>query len=301
MPGAQISVRRMLPVRGAEVEGSRSRRRFWGSRVAKSAAPLAPRGVGQILDLACDTLSARVAACVVSGAVLMLPVQIATELFLRAPLTEVTFFASIVGESGFVVVAQFIATAFVCKVIGAYLIGETAPPGEVVRLVLRKLPGIVVLSIGVGLVTYLGTLCCCVPGVVARWLSSVLAAVYVLEEGWFGRAVSRGVFLAVGWGNLGRWLGWASASALALAPLYLISDGLYDPDVRAAIREYLPLDEGPTAVLLTFPAALFAGVALGARAVLTVVYYYDLRIRKEGMDLERELARLVARAEEGVH
>ncbi|MEW6074480.1 MAG: hypothetical protein AB1726_18030 [Planctomycetota bacterium] len=301
IPGAQVSIRRLAPVRataraegGGERTGGR-RARFGGAQVVAAPPALAPRGVGQILDTAFDVFTARFAVCVAIGTLLMLPVEIGMEVYfgsrLREPrVLEATWGYALVGG-----VVQLLAAAGVCHVASAHLLAERVDPGAAIRTVLRKSLGVAALAVTVGPAAYLLFYCCVLPGVFAHWLTAVATTAYILETGWPGRAVARSVSLSWGGGSLGRWMGWASVSSLIVLPLTFFSEGGYNPMFRDLARRYLPLGWDETALLLAGPAALLAGMAVAYEAVVVVVYYYDLRVRREGLDLERELARLVAR------
>jgi hypothetical protein len=301
MPGAHVSVQRMRPMTEAgEISAGPARRRFGGSRVAASLAPLSPRGVGQILDDAFDVLIARFGTCVVIGTILMLPVQLGMELFHQAPLEETIYLFSPWFWTFLAFPVQFFAAACVCRIVGSHLQGEEVQIGEVVNEITRRLVGIAFLSILIGVIVGVGTVCCYLPGVVFQWLFSVVLACYLLEGLSVGEALGRSVRLTSGWGSLGRWLGYFTVSSIIAIPLSSPSSLLMNPDVRGVLEEYLPLDGGPMGFLLAALSAFFMGIALAYPAILMVVYYTDLRVRKEGMDLDRELDRLIERSGGGV-
>ena len=295
MPGVQVSTLRMEPRRGATDPELRRRELVIGSHIAAEAAPLAPRGVGQILDAAFEIFVARFAVCVAIGAVLMFPIQVGTEVILRSRIDPdvQAFILLLVGLSSTPV--QFVTSAFVCAVVGGEVMGERVSVNEALRLALRRVPGIFVIALITGAAA-IPLLCLCGVGTaLAYWLFAVVPAVYVLEQSGLGTALSRGVKLVWGWGNFGRWFGWYAVATVILLPMTGVSALRSNEMFRGPIFQYVPMLNGPAGFLLTIFDALFMGVALAYPAVLMVVYYTDLRVRREGLDLERELARLEAR------
>lgn len=301
MPGIHVSVRRMRPLsdvrRAAEIP---VRRRVAGSAISASLTPLSPRGVGQILDDALDVLVARFGTCIAIGTLLMLPIQIGMELLTQANLSADIHVILAQGWPFLVYPTQFFTAACVCRLVGTYLQGNAVSIGEALGEVVRRLIPIGIFALLFGVAVAAGTCCCYVPGIVLQWLFSVVLAAYLLEGIPLVAAVGRSASLVTGWGSLGRFLGYFLVSSVMLFPLTGPSSFLNSPDVRGALENLLPIESGPVGLLLAVISAFFMGIGLAYPAVLMVVFYFDCRVRKEGLDLDRELDRLIARRGGGV-
>jgi hypothetical protein len=296
-PVTALSRERLLPARGAGREEEEPAR-------AREGAGLHPRGVGELLDDALDVFRAHFGACVGIAALFWLPVQVGVELMIRSGASPD---AALLWDLAALPV-QVLATAFVCGLVGNHLLGERVQAGAAVVLAARRMVGVS----AIGIATFMAgvvLLCpCLVTTYLAKWLFSVAPAVYVLEyRGGRGfaeflagipLAIARGIRLVWGSGPFLRWLGWVSVAYAALVPMSSIPQLLRLERTRALMQEWLGIRGGPFEFVLAALSAAFLGVGTGYLAVVMTVYYFDCRVRKEGLDLELRLRALQARRAE---
>ena len=120
---------------------------------------------------------------------------------------------------------------------------------------------------------------------------------------WFkelGRSIGRGMRLVSGWDSFGRFLAVFVVSEYFLAtPLEASGSAFGVPEVREFLRDTLRIGGGPAELLIASLGAGFFGLAVAFTVSVMTVYYLDLRVRKEGLDLELALRRLAGRFERG--
>lgn len=263
------------------------------------AAQLRPLSIGEILDVAIKIYQARFAHLVMAVAVVVGPVSLVGALIQAsaAPDTDefLTTTDTAVGSSvdfgdfwglaaGFLLsallgfIAAEIATAASFKLVsGAYL--DTDPDWrESLRFATSRLRSLVWLSIVSGVLMGLAFLACIVPGVYFYGAWAVAVPVLLLEEHRGRRALKRSRELVTG-----RW--WPTVVAIVVATILgSIVSGIFSGILLAALLV------GDNALV----EAIGQAVATTAASVLTTpftaaviaVLYFDLRVRKEGFDLE---------------
>jgi hypothetical protein len=182
----------------------------------------------------------------------------------------------VIGVLSFI--AAEIATASSFKVVsGAYL--DTPPDWrESLRFAISKLGSLVWLSVLTGFLLVLGLLACVIPGVYFYGAWAVAVPALLLEDLRGRRALKRSRQLVEG-----RW--WATVGALLVALiLSSIVQGMFSGLLLAVVAG------GGNDVV----EAIAQAIASTAASVLTTPFtaavitalYFDLRVRKEGFDLE---------------
>ena len=273
-------------------EAGAARRRFRGARLDTRRDLLAPRGVGQILDTACDVLGARFGPCFGIALLLWFPVLFGQGMLLRAGEAEVFVAWQLVA--GFLV--RMFAVVFICSIVGGHLQGNTVPALDAFAVGLRRFPGMAVLGAMIGFLTFMGVCLCILPSLVVKWLFAVVPAVYVLEGVGLGEAISRGVRLVSTGAALLRWMGWSVVTWFMVLPLQVLSEGLVAMPVRTELEHRLPVSGMAFEVVLALLGAPFLALATAFAAVVTTVFYVDLRVRREGLDLRLRLEAMKSRA-----
>ncbi len=313
-----MSTVRLVPAgapRSALAERAPARERFGGARLVRGRPLEGRRGVGSLLDLGLDVLVDRFGICVGIGVLCWLPLQIGSELVDRSRASAEMELAVQVLLTALSLVPKFLTTAFVCLVVAGHLLERPASIGEAVRGGLLRLPGLLCL-VGMQLLGTFVLFCACLlPVLLSPWLFSIVPAVYVLERRTRGAtgeggsfvvrwsrgvatAFERGVRLVLGWGSLGRFFGYFLVATLTVnLPLSLVVGGLQAPGVREELDQLLGLSGGPVDLSLTVLTAVFVAIGTAYAAILDTVYYFDQRVRREGLDLELALGRLEAGGE----
>jgi hypothetical protein len=259
------------------------------------AAQLRPLSIGEILDVAIKIYRERFTNLVKAVAVVVGPISVFSALVQVSafpdgtefdPAVETTFdfgdfwaFMAgilVVGLVSFV--ASEVATAASFKIVsGAYL---NAEPDwrESLRFAVSRLRSLVWLALLTGFLLTLGLLACIVPGVYFYGAWAVAVPALLLEDSRGRNALKRSRELVTG-----RW--WPTVAAVLVATILAsIVQAMFSGLLLAVV-----VGDGNDVVRAAAQAiASTAGSVLTTpftAAVITAVYF-DLRVRKEGFDLE---------------
>ncbi|MEM7309898.1 MAG: hypothetical protein AAF682_24700 [Planctomycetota bacterium] len=277
---------------GAPVQGSGlARKRYSAARLAQRADLLAPRGVGQILDAACDVFAARFGACFGVAFLLWFPTLFVESLLLSLGQDALFFGWGLI----FPVLVQLFTSVFICSLVGGYLQGRFVSAGEAVTNGLHRFPGMIVLGGFTGVLTVLGMCSCFLPGILLAWLFSLVPAVYVLERTGMGETLGRAIKLVSSWPAFLRWAGWGTVGWMMVYPFASFRELMGVVPVRNALQEQLALGGLPFDLAVAAVGAPFLAIGTGYMAVVETVYYVDQRVRCEGLDLELRLRAVLDR------
>lgn len=259
---------------------------------------LAPRGVGAILDAGFDALRARFAACFGACALLWIgpawlmayapPEDLALQFAGTDELTSslvvlgVTFANSLLTGA-----VQIFATILVSVIVRAEFIGRSIPLVDAAGLVMRRFFPLLLCTILVGMLSVAGMLACILPYFFLLWRLSLAPLVCVVED--YGPAESIRRSFELTKGSFLRWGAIAIVGALLLMPLSGVAAGAANVEVRDSALENLALSPEAYASILWPMSTLFFALATAASAAITTAYYYDCRVRREGLDLADRL------------
>lgn len=176
-------------------------------------------------------------------------------------------------------VALMVASAACFRAIGLAYLGTSTDWRSSLSYAWRRLPSLLWLGLLYGLALLFGTLLLIAPGV---WLyvAWAFATPVLLLEGLRGRRALGRSFALV----KGRW--WRTFGVLAVG---LILAGVVSTLVQGVFFVGILVNPGNDVlvlVLATIAGILGLAIATPFVAALTTVVYFDLRIRKEGFDLE---------------
>ncbi len=301
------------------VQRTRARRRFQGAQVLSSGAVLEPRDAGGILDLGIEGLLARLGPA------------LALALCVWLPFGQVTELLGVSGLDGFAgdlatqiwnllsLVPQGITVAVVASLVGDVLADPRASVAAGVMRGLARAPGAIVILCLTQVLTLPLVCLFLAPYFLVQWLTWAAVPLYVLEGeslltpaerartrrsllAWLashprriGRALARSVRLTRGSPALGRWVLLAVVGQLVLGGvLDLGAMTLHYPEAREYLRVELGFSGAAAEFALGSVAALFTALSACLRGALMTAYYLDLRVRREGLDLELALARAEA-------
>lgn len=183
------------------------------------------------------------------------------------------------------VVTVPVATGIVAWLVSQEFTGETVTLGTAVRRAMRRAPGLIGVRLVSGLIIALGLIGLIVGGfVAAAWMYSAMP-VYTLENTSVSAAIDRSMALARG--NVLHVLGVLLGSALGYLIVELLARWVIAWVWGAATHVvYIPVRVDTLVVMI---------VTLGILPfyhVFPTVVYYDLRVRREGMDIEAMTAAL---------
>jgi len=313
--GQRIQGEELVPA-GARRSVARAPRRERGERALGSGPTLEPRDAGGILDLAIDGLLARFGPSLALALCLWLPFNQVGELFGLSGLDAFTADLAAIGWNALGLVPLGLTAAVVVSLVGDALADPRAPVAAGILRGLARAPGAIVILFVTQIATLPLALLCLAPYFLAQWLTWAALPIYVLEgdalldpeerararRGPLAylagtlrrmvRAVVRSVALSRGAPALGRWVLLAIVGQLVLGGVLEIgSAALHQPEAREYLRTELGLGGGASELALAAVSAFFTAFSACLRGALAVAYYLDLRVRREGLDLELALAR----------
>ena len=261
-------------------------------------AGLRPLGVGEILDVAIKIYRSRFgdlvkAVSVVLGPVFVLAAAIRLSLptedtFLEStqpgatPEFEAEEFWAFLAGTVLIAILAFIAgqvaTGACFKAVGGAYFDERPDWRESLRFARSRLGSLLWLSFLLPLLLVPATLACIAPGVYLYVAWAVATPVLLLEDVRGRRALKRSRGLVTGrwWPTLGLLVLTAILTGLVQAVFVGLAAGVVsvsDNEVARAVAD---------AVGQTASSALVTPLS----AAVTTVLYFDLRVRKEGFDLE---------------
>jgi hypothetical protein len=256
-----------------------------------------PLGVGEILDVAINICVRHAGTLLRLVLLIVLPVQALTTLVTLSLTDEViepteggeentvTFGDDVwLGVAGFVVIAVLtllasaFATAACFRAISEAYLGRNPSWRDSLPFAARRFHSVlwvVVLSaIGVGL----GALLLLVGAIAFYVFWSVAVPVVLAEDRRGTKALARSWSLV-----RGRW--WPAFGVLALGA---ILGGVLGYGVGVVLDIVVPTEDGSVGDILVASFGEFVGAAVTTplTAAFTVVLYFDLRVRKEGYDLQ---------------
>lgn len=294
----------------------RVRRGFQGARVLAEGSPLEPRDAGGILDLALEGLLARLGPALALALLFFLPVHQIGELLGLSGLEGLSAILASVALMALTMLPYGATAAVVTSLVGDALLDRRAPVAAGIRRGLAYAPGAIVLLLVTQVLTLPLVLLCIAPYFLAQWLTWCALAIYVLEGDalltsaerararrsrlaylasfprLLARSIARSLRLASGGASFGRWILLAVIGQLVLGKMIeLCGMAVAHPEAREYLRAQLGLGGVEAQLALGAIQALFAALAACVNAALAVAYYLDLRVRREGWDLELALAR----------
>jgi membrane-anchored glycerophosphoryl diester phosphodiesterase (GDPDase) len=182
----------------------------------------------------------------------------------------------------FLIVQPFLIAAVARAAADAYL-GERVTIGRTYRFALSRLPAILWITILSSVLTIIGFILLIIPGIIIAIRLALAPPVFVVEDVRGTKAIGRSWRLTAGhtWRVLGT----------------LVLSGLI-ATIGASIitipTEFIAQSMGPDGWLVSTFGSTLASVLIEPFSMLIVVLlYFDLRVRKEGYDIEvmaRELA-----------
>jgi len=264
---------------------------LYGAPVAPPTRPLPLRqmGIGELVDGAFKLYRRDWLALMGITAFVLVPVT-----FLQAWLTQSVAAAAadpfadfdavtgqiIVVTLVFVAIQLLIAQPFLVAAItkaaaDAYL-GERVSIGRTYRFALSKLPAILWITIITTVVTLLGFILLIIPGIIALVRLALAPAILVVEDVRGTSAVRRS------W-NLTGGHAWRVLGTLFLAGL-ISSVGIA---IVTLPTEFIAATMGPDGWFISTVGQVIASVVTTPFSILIIVLlYFDLRVRKEGYDIE---------------
>jgi hypothetical protein len=162
--------------------------------------------------------------------------------------------------------------ALVVNISASYL-GETVGPGQAYARAFRKLWRLLTAQAWTSMLVLFGLILCVVPGVVLSLQLCLVPLVVLLEDRTAWAALGRSRALMAD--NLGK--------AFALAAIVWVLDAV----ASAAISTAVHLFPWPLPLIEDFVAYLLIQIVVLPVSIATVVlFYYDLRVRKESFELQ---------------
>ena len=264
-----------------------------------SAPALRPLRVGEILDASIKIYKSNARTLIGLAAVVVVPVQIFTGLVLisivpnasdlpngyaaltgpqpvadQAARTGATLVLDVTG-----VIAGLLVTAACVKAVSDVYLDQPTDFGSSLRFALRRLPALLWLTIVFGVLLVLAFIALILPGIYFYGAWAVSTPV-LLIEGTGGYAALRRSRALV----RDRW--WPTAAAILVATLLVgVIIAVFQGVLLAIV--FSTSDSVVVGVaLVMISGAIAAVITQPFQAAVRTVLYYDLRVRKEGYDVE---------------
>ena len=267
-----------------------------------NAMQFEPMSVGQILDRAFRLYRANFVRFIAITAVVQVPLTllliVIQQIFLVSAKTEADerMIGVVIGGSLITVfltiLAKTLANAALVKNISEAYLGNDVSVGEAYRFVLPRLGTLVWASIVVGAVVALGFVLLIVPGIIFSLWFALTSQIIVLEKLKTTPAMGRSRRLVSG--NMGKTFLLGLVIGLIGMGVSLGVQALSNVIVEGATSSSLGLAFCVSQLLSLVGEILVLPISAAAFILL----YYDLRIRKEGFDLEMLAQSLGTRPQE---
>ncbi|HEV2670425.1 MAG TPA: hypothetical protein VGU74_04990 [Gemmatimonadales bacterium] len=186
-------------------------------------------------------------------------------------------------------VGSVLVTGATVRVVSEAYLGRTPLFGDAMRFAGSRFGSVFGATFMGGLLTILATLALIIPGIVVACGYSVASQTAALESGSSSEALRRSWNLTKGfrWKALALWI-----VALAVILIVFLGAGV----LGGILAEFVAGLDAVLAVTAALVSLLFYPVI----SFVFTVFYYDLRVRKEGFDLE-VLSRQLELASTGSH
>jgi hypothetical protein len=262
-----------------------------GATIGRGERPLPLRqmGIGELIDAAVKLYRRDWLALMGIVAFVLVPVTFAQfwltqgligpMIGTRSPssdaATQFLIASLVVFAIQFLIVQPFLVAAITRAAADAYL-GERVSIGRTYQYALRKLPAILLITILTTIVTLIGFLLLIIPGIIAFVRLALAPPVVVIEDVRGTKAIGRSWRLTKG--HFWRLLGLLILSGLIAAVGALI---ITVPTELIALS--LGVGGWPVSAL---GSALATVLITPFSMLIIVLFYFDMRIRKEGFDIE---------------
>jgi hypothetical protein len=278
----------------------------FGQSPPGSRAELRPLGIGEVVDVAIRIYRDHAATLLKIVALVIVPVSVLTALITASAIPDEfanpqiprqdfevdpaqpfpfdfgdigTFFAGIILASALTWIGTLIATGASLKAVADAYLGQTPDAESSLRFALNRVGPLLWLSFLQGLLLVPAFLACIAPGVwlAVSWSVAVPALLLEGNRGW--SALSRSFNLVKT-----RWFPTVAVLLIAFI-LSAIIQGIF-----TGIFSFLIPGAGDSFVSSFFSSAI--GDAIGTTlttpftAAVVAIIYFDLRVRKEGLDVE---------------
>ena len=249
--------------------------------------PLRQMGIGEIIDAAVKLYRRDFLALIGIVAFVLVPVTFAqfwvTQMMLgpagAVPSNEAAIQLLAVGgiffAVQFLIVQPFLVAAVARAASDAYL-GEPVGIGRTYRYALSRLPAILWITVLTSVLTIIGFILLIIPGIIAFVRLALAPPVLVVEDVRGTKAVGRSWRLTSG--NFWRLL------ALLILSTLIATVGVL---IITIPTEVVALMVGPAGWPISALGSTLATVLITPFSMLIIVlFYFDMRIRKEGFDIE---------------
>ncbi len=264
-----------------------------------SAPALRPLRVGEILDASIKIYTSNARTLIGLAAVVVVPVQILTGLVLLSIIPNSSDLpggiaalgstqpaadqaartgASLLLDVAGLIAGLLVSAACVKAVSDVYLDQPTGFRASL-RFALRRLPSLLWLTIVMSLLLVIAFFAFVVPGIYLYGAWALSTPVLLIEGTKGYKALRRSRALV-----RGRW--WPTSAAIVLATVFV---GVFAAIFQGVLLAIVFSTSDSVVVgvaLVTIAGAIASVIAQPFQAAVRTVLYYDLRVRKEGYDLE---------------
>jgi hypothetical protein len=242
---------------------------------------LRPMEYGELFNEAFDLFKRNFLLLAGIGAVVYVPYSVAAAFLTRYPLAGVVLLLVLM-------LPLVAASGAIVKALADRYLGKEATIAASWGYVLRRLAPYTITSTLGFLLVMGGTLLFCVPGIIVAFWVFFIWSVMVVEDRYYSAAIRRSRELAAGqWGRI--FVVWLLTILLSVGVTTITT-------IVAAVLQFTVARPGPVGGPAQLPMAveLVQGLLNGGlqtvvgplTSILGVLLYFDVRVRKEGFDIE---------------
>lgn len=267
------------PERGSQVRGG---------TLGEGLPELAPRGVGQLLDAATDSIKSRFAPCVGLAFLFWLPGQWLVRGLEPGAGSLPDVLLGFAGVLITVLVSMLVSAAVAVITYGTTL-GRHVPMRAVLIRLAACMPAVLATMALSGVLIASGLFACVLPGFFFMWRMLFAPTIVVLERVGPIRALRRSWALTRG--GVSRWLATVLVTYFYMAP-FTIGMVVYDESFLSSL---VPVaTPGFISGLSLALESFLLAVSSAFYGVLVTVLYVDAKVRIEAFDLGLRLERIAA-------
>lgn len=175
---------------------------------------------------------------------------------------------------------SFIVTAAITWAVSKVYLGYRVTIMQSYKTVARKVVPFALTMMLVSLLVMAGTVLLCIPGIIVVLLTVFVSVVFIIEGKQYSEAIKRSFELVKD-----EWVKVLVFGLLIYLVKSLISTTLVSPFLYKQLFLRIPIT-GSMSVLEGFCTGVAQTLVMPIQAIAFVLLYYDIRIRKEGFDIE---------------
>jgi hypothetical protein len=175
---------------------------------------------------------------------------------------------------------SYIVTAAITWAVSRIYLGDEATIMQSYKAVMKRIVPFALTTILVMLLVTAGTVLFIIPGIIAILFTAFVSEIFIIEGKQYTEAIKRSFDLVKG-----EWMKVLVFGLLISLIQSVISIALASPFLYMHLFQKIPLT-GPMLLFQGFAKGIAQSLTVPIQVIAFVLLYYDIRIRKEGFDIE---------------